>query len=98
LYTQGLNELLKGYEQAAGQIDQSEQNIAQQLGARGALAGKDFTKEALFDQNYNALAEMYGLLGQRGVSSGNRYQAGLNMMRAQSAGRSNQNIVNTLGW
>jgi hypothetical protein len=121
LYWQGLQDLLKDYEQSAGQINLREQNLAQQLGGRdplsqlnapaeetpmmegGAAAARSaspqgFTQGALFDQNYNALADVYGLLGQRGVSEGNRYQAGLNQMRAQSAGRSNQNIINTLGW
>jgi hypothetical protein len=98
LYQQGLEDLLKDYEQSAGQINQREQNLGQQLGRRNPLAGQNFTQEALFDQNYNALADVYGLLGQRGVGEGNRYQAGLNQMRAQSAGRSNQNIINTLGW
>ena len=129
LYQQGLEDLLKDYEQSAGQINLREQNLAQQLGGRdplsqlnapaeetpmmegGAAAARSaspmamrsaspqgFTQGALFDQNYNALADVYGLLGQRGVSEGNRYQAGLNQMRAQSAGRSNQNIINTLGW
>jgi hypothetical protein len=127
LYWQGLQDLLKDYEDSAGQINLREQNLAQQLGGRdplsrlnapaeGASAMGDetapmmaqasmaqaspqgFTQGALFDQNYNALADVYGLLGQRGVGEGNRYQAGLNQMRAQSAARSNQNIINTLGW
>jgi len=70
---------------------------ASPMAARSA-SPQGFTQGALFDQNYNALADVYGLLGQRGVSEGNRYQAGLNQMRAQSAARSNQNIINTLGW
>ena len=135
LYWQGLQDLLKDYEDSAGQINLREQNLAQQLGGRDPLSRlnapaemepaaegvsmaaeaspmamqaspmatrstspQGFTQGALFDQNYNALADVYGLLGQRGVSEGNRYQAGLNQMRAQSAGRSNQNIINTLGW
>ena len=128
LYWQGLQDLLKDYEQSAGQINLREQNLAQQLGGRDPLSRlnapaemeptaegvsmaaeaspmatrsaspQGFTQGALFDQNYNALADVYGLLGQRGVAEGNRYQAGLNQMRAQSAGRSNQNIINTLGW
>ena len=135
LYWQGLQDLLKDYEESAGQINLREQNLAQQLGGRDPLSQlnapaeiepaaegvsmaaeaspmamqaspmaarsaspQGFTQEALFDQNYNALADVYGLLGQRGVGEGNRYQAGLNQMRAQSAARSNQNIINTLGW
>jgi hypothetical protein len=129
LYWQGLQDLLKDYEDSAGQINLREQNLGQQLGGRdplsqlnapaeetpmmegGAAAARSaspmamrsaspqgFTQGALFDQNYNALADVYGLLGQRGVSEGNRYQAALNQMRAQSAARSNQNIINTLGW
>jgi hypothetical protein len=128
LYWQGLQDLLKDYEDSAGQINLREQNLAQQLGGRDPLSRlnapaemepaaegvsmaaeaspmatrstspQGFTQGALFDQNYNALADVYGLLGQRGVGEGNRYQAGLNQMRAQSAGRSNQNIINTLGW
>jgi hypothetical protein len=120
LYWQGLQDLLKDYEESAGQINLREQNLAQQLGGRDPLSRlnapakmepaaegvsmaaeaspQGFTQGALFDQNYNALADVYGLLGQRGVGEGNRYQAGLNQMRAQSAGRSNQNIINTLGW
>jgi hypothetical protein len=70
---------------------------ASPMAARSA-SPQGFTQEALFDQNYNELADVYGLLGQRGVGEGNRYQAGLNQMRAQSAARSNQNIINTLGW
>jgi hypothetical protein len=98
LYQRGLQDMLKGYEEASGQIDRSEQNLAQQLGARNAMSREQFTQDALFDQNYNALASMYGLLGQRGVSAANQYQGALNQMRAQSAGRSNDNIINTLGW
>jgi hypothetical protein len=131
LYWQGLQDLLKDYEDSAGQINLREQNLAQQLGGRDPLSrlkapadvasamamdeGMEmgaqmaspmatqatpggFTQDALFDQNYNALADVYGLLGQRGVGEGNRYQAGLNKMRAESAARSNQNIINTLGW
>jgi hypothetical protein len=154
LYWQGLQDLLKDYEDSAGQINLREQNLAQQLGGRDPLsrlttpppsassfvkdeammegerggitrgpgqalvtaadklAGQEamgqasmaqaspqgFTQGALFDQNYNALADVYGLLGQRGVGAGNRYQAGLNQLRAQSAASSNQNIINTLGW
>lgn len=130
LYWQGLQDLLKDYEDSAGQINLREQNLGQQLGGRDPLSRlnapamaapmmegegegeaarsaspmmgggspQGFTQGALFDQNYNALADVYGLLGQRGVGEGNRYQAGLNQMRAQSAARSNQNIINTLGW
>lgn len=133
LYMRGLQDMLKDYEESAGQIDQSESSIGQQLGQRnsmadlmaaeetmraegargmgegplrremaaeegGGMGGGPLRREALFDDNYNALADVYGRLGQRGVQSGNRYQSMLNQMRAQSAGRSNDRIINTLGW
>lgn len=110
LYMRGLQDMLRDYEESAGQINQSESSIGQQLGQRNSLADLmaaeqaggqgmgPLRREALFDDNYNALADIYGRLGQRGVTAGNQYQSMLNQMRAQSAGRSNDNIINTLGW
>ena len=104
LYKQGLDELMSDYETAGAQIDTAEQDVTQQYGARGSMQdymdneSQQIQKQALFDGDYNALASIYGLLGQRGTSAGSRYGSGLNQSRAQSAGRSGANIINTLGW
>jgi len=104
LYKQGLDELMSDYETAGAQIDTAEQGVTQQYGARGSMQdymdneSQQIQQQALFDGDYNALASIYGLLGQRGTSAGSRYGSGLNQSRAQSAGRSGANIINTLGW
>ena len=104
LYKQGLDELMSDYETAGADIDEAEQDVTQQSGARGSLQdymdneSQQIQQQALFDGDYNALASIYGLLGQRGTSAGSQYGSALNQSRAQSAGRSGSNIINTLGW
>ena len=104
LYKQGLDELMSDYERACAEIDTAEQNVTQQYGARGSMQdymdneSQQIQQQALFDGDYNALASIYGLLGQRGTSAGSQYGSALNQSRAQSAGRSGSNIINTLGW
>ena len=103
LYKQGLDRLMGQYESASADIDSQEQNVTQQSGARGSLeANMDesnrIQEAALYDGDFNALASIYGLLGQRGTTAGSRYGSDLNQARGQSAGRSTKNITNTLGW
>jgi hypothetical protein len=98
LYKQGLDELSSEYEKSGGRIDQAEQQVTQEYGARNSMQSDQMKQDALFDQDYNALASIYGLLGSRGTTAGSRYGSNLNQARAQSAGRSGSNIINTLGW
>jgi hypothetical protein len=53
---------------------------------------------AIADQDYNALASIYGLLGSKGVQAGNQFNRQIGSLRAESAGRTNEKLVNTLGW
>ena len=105
LYKQGLDDLMAQYETQQADITAQQQATAQEYGARGNLdqylspeAGGRVDEGALFDQDYNALASIYGLLGSRGTQAGSGYGGRLNQQRAQSAGRSGQSIINTLGW
>lgn len=97
LYKQGLDDMLTGYEKQASTIDQGEQEVQQQYGQRDSMAAMP-ASTAIADQDYNALASIYGLLGSKGVQAGNAYQAAINALRAESAGRSGQNLTSTLGW
>lgn len=97
LYRQGLDELMGEYERAASKLDALQQDIAQQYGAQGSLASIDPT--GLYNEDdYTALASIYGLLGQRGTSAGQQYGAALNQARAQAAARAGQNIFSNLGF
>jgi len=103
LYKQGLDRLTGQYESASADINSQEQNVTQQSGARGSLEAhmdesNRIQEAALYDGDFNALASIYGLLGQRGTTAGSRYGSDLNQARGQSAGRSTRNIRNTLGW
>ena len=103
LYKQGLDRLTGQYESASADINSQEQNVTQQSGARGSLdahmdESNRIQEAALYDGDFNALASIYGLLGQRGTAAGSRYGSDLNQARGQSAGRSTRNIRNTLGW
>lgn len=98
VYRQGVDRVLNDYEKAASAINSEEQDTINQYGARNSMANQTFTQDALTDKNYTALASIYGLLGSKGVSAGNAYNAQLGQYRGASAGRSDQKIQNTLGW
>lgn len=97
LYKQGYDDMMSDYERRANDINQGEGQLIQQLGARGSLAG-GIDRSQLIGDNYNALAAIYGLLGQQGVAAGNAYTGRLQGLRGESAGRANQELVKTLGW
>lgn len=97
MYRRAIDDLMRNYEVEQGNINTSEQDLIQQMGARDSLAG-GIDQSALFDGNYTALADIYGLLGQQGVGVGTAYNNALNKYRAESAQRAGQDIVNTLGW
>jgi hypothetical protein len=97
IYKQALDSMLAEYEKQSGQIGGQEQELAQQYGQRDSLAG-GINPSQLVDGNYTALADIYGLLGQRGVQAGNAYNTDINQARAESAQRAGQSVVNTLGW
>ena len=96
LYKQALDEALAGYQRTANQLDQVQQDLAQQYGARGSLSAVDPTK--LYGDDYTALASIYGLLGQRGTAAGQQYGAALNQARAQAAARAGQSIFSQAGF
>jgi hypothetical protein len=97
LYKQGLDESMKPYEESANAMNTGEQDLVTQYGQRASLAQMP-AMNAIADQDYNALASIYGLLGSKGVSAGNQYTGKVGSLRAESAGRSNEKLINTLGW
>jgi hypothetical protein len=97
MYRTAIDDLMQQYEMEQGNINSGEQALVQQLGQRDSLAD-GVNQDSLFDGNYNALSDIYGLLGQQGVSVGTAYNNALNKYRAESAARSGTDIVNTLGW
>jgi len=97
LYKQGYDDMMSEYERRNSDINQGESQLIQQLGARDSLAG-GIDRGALIGDNYNALAQIYGLLGQQGVSAGNAYAGRIQGLRGESAGRANQDLIKTLGW
>lgn len=97
VYKQGLDRMLTDYEKQNQTINEGEQEVQQQYGARASMAALP-AANAIADQDYNALASVYGLLGSKGVQAGNAYQQNINKLRAESAGRSTTNLTNTLGW
>jgi hypothetical protein len=96
LYKQALDEMLSGFQRGRGELDTMQQNLAQQYGARGAL--KDINPSRLYGDDYTALANVYGLLGQRGTSAGQQYGSALNQARAQAAARAGQSIFGQAGF
>lgn len=96
LYKQALDEMLSGFQRSRGELDTMQQNLAQQYGARGAL--KDIDPSRLYGDDYTALANVYGLLGQRGTSAGQQYGSALNQARAQAAARAGQSIFGQAGF
>jgi hypothetical protein len=97
LYKQGLDESMKPYEEAANAMNTGEQDIVTQYGQRASMAQLP-AMNAIADQDYNALASIYGLLGSKGVQAGNQFNRQIGSLRAESAGRTNEKLVNTLGW
>lgn len=97
LYRQGLDELMGQYQRSANQLDALQQDIAQQYGAQGSLTAIDPTSLYNAD-DYTALANVYGLLGQRGTSAGQQYGAALNQARAAAAARAGQSIFSQAGF
>jgi hypothetical protein len=96
LYKQALDEMLSGFQRGRGELDTMQQDLAQQYGARGAL--KDINPSRLYGDDYTALANVYGLLGQRGTSAGQQYGSALNQARAQAAARAGQSIFSQAGF
>ena len=97
LYKQGLDETMKPYEEAANAMNTGEQDLVTQYGQRASMAQMP-AMDAIADQDYNALASIYGLLGSKGVQAGNRFTGQIGGLRAESAGRTNEKLINTLGW
>ena len=96
LYKQALDEMLAGFQRGRGELDTMQQDLAQQYGARGAL--KDINPSRLYGDDYTALANVYGLLGQKGTSAGQQYGSALNQARAQAAARAGQSIFSQAGF
>jgi hypothetical protein len=97
LYKRGYDDLISDYERRKSDIDTGEQDLVQQFGQRGSLAG-GIDRSGLIGGNYDALASIYGQLGRRGTQLGDAYSGRLQGLRAESAGRANQDIIKTLGW
>jgi hypothetical protein len=97
LYAGALDRLLKDYETQKGEIDQSESELGQQLGQRGAL---NIDSGTLFGGKggRNALEGIFGLLGQRGAQAGSGYNKALMGLYGSSADRATRELTNTLGW
>ena len=97
LYKSALDQMLQEFEKSQGQINNTEQDLQQQYGARDSLTG-GIDRSKLFDSNYAGLADVYGLLGQNGVQAGNKYTQALAALMAGSAGRSTDGVLKTLNW
>lgn len=97
IYKQNLDKMMAGYETQANETNALEQTTQQEYGNRDSMAQMP-AQNAIADKNYTALAGIYGLLGSKGTSAGNSYNALLGQMRADSAGRSAEKLTNTLGW
>ena len=96
LYKRALDEMLSGFQRGRGELDTMQQDLAQQYGARGSLTNIDPSR--LYGDDYTALANVYGLLGQRGTSAGQQYGSALNQARAQAAARAGQSIFGQAGF
>ena len=96
LYKQALDEMLAGFQRGRGELDTMQQDLAQQYGARGSLTNIDPSR--LYGDDYTALANVYGLLGQKGTSAGQQYGSALNQARAQAAARAGQSIFGRAGF
>jgi len=96
LYKQALDEMLSNFQRSRGELDTMQQDLAQQYGARGSLTNIDPSR--LYGDDYTALANVYGLLGQKGTSAGQQYGAALNQARAQAAARAGQSIFGRAGF
>jgi len=96
LYKQALDEMLSNFQRSRGELDTMQQDLAQQYGARGSLTNIDPSR--LYGDDYTALANVYGLLGQRGTSAGQQYGSALNQARAQAAARAGQSIFSQAGF
>jgi hypothetical protein len=87
VYKQQLDKNLGEAESQAAGINAEEQDIQNQYGLRDSMAGQQFTMDSITDRNYNALASIYGLFGQRGTQLGNAYTRDLGAMRDEAAAR-----------
>ena len=96
LYKQALDEMLSNFQRSRGELDTMQQDLAQQYGARGSLTNIDPSR--LYGDDYTALANVYGLLGQKGTSAGQQYGSALNQARAQAAARAGQSIFGQAGF
>ena len=96
LYKQALDEMLAGFQRSRGELDTMQQDLAQQYGARGSLT--NINPSRLYGDDYTALANVYGLLGQKGTSAGQQYGSALNQARAQAAARAGQSIFGRAGF
>ena len=98
VYKQQVDKNLGDAERQAAEINSQEQDVQNQYGLRDSMAGQQFTIDSIADRNYNALANIYGLFGQRGTQLGNAYTRDLGAMRDQVAARRAQNLTSNLGW
>ena len=98
VYKQQVDKNLGDAERQAAEINSQEQDVQNQYGLRDSMAGQQFTIDSIADRNYNALANIYGLFGQRGTQLGNAYTRDLGAMRDQAAARRAQNLTSNLGW
>lgn len=98
VYKQQLDKNLGDAERQAAAINTEEQDVQNQYGLRDSMAGQKFALDSITDRNYNALASIYGLFGQKGTQLGNAYTHDLNSMRDQLASRQAGNLTSNLGW
>jgi hypothetical protein len=78
-------------------LDQSQNQLIQQYGNRGAQVDLSGISDMAQNGNGN-LNSIYGLLGALGLSAGNAYQGAIGQSKASSAGRAAAPLVQTTGW
>ena len=98
VYKQQVDKNLGDAERQAADINTQEQEVQNQYGLRDSMAGQQFAIDSITDRNYNALASMYGLFGQKGTQLGNAYNRDLGSMRDRLAAQRAGTLTNDLGW
>ena len=98
VYKQQVDKNLGDAERQAAEINTQEQDVQNQYGLRDSMAGQEFTLNSITDRNYNALASIYGLFGQKGTQLGNAYTNDLASMRDRLAAQRAGTLTSNLGW
>lgn len=98
IYKQQVDKNLGDAERQAADINTQEQEVQNQYGLRDSMAGQQFAMNSITDRNYNALASIYGLFGQKGTQLGNAYNRDLGSMRDRLAAQRAGTLTNDLGW